>query len=147
MNYDAFNYFDGEGTIVKTRVRNWRNFDPVVDSVPPVLVSDDDPDHTFVPGMVLSMAEILSRHKRGVQLPGNGSFFDEQLPSFDGMDKMDIIDAARANAKTISDFQSGVTAAKAKKAAEKSAADAAEFARLKALEATLGSQKSDNASH
>lgn len=128
-------WVSGDGVVGLPRVRNWRNYIPDVDTAAEPCDSETPPEFATVPNMTLSMQQILERHKRGVMLPSNGAFFDSELPDFGNMDKFDIIDAARANAQAIKDFQDGVEKSKAEKKREKDAAAAAELERLKAFEA------------
>lgn len=123
------NWIDSEGTILKTRVRNWRNWRSDLDSAPETF--NDDGTFSVVPNMVLSMKQVLDRHQRGVMLPSNSAFFDDELPNMSGMDKMDVIDMMRENAQIIDDHQKGLSKAAASKAAAAQAAQAAELQKLR----------------
>lgn len=133
--YTSSRWVDDNDVVGLPRVRNWRNYDPGVDTGAEPCDTETLPEHATVPNMTLSMQQILERHRRGVLLPSNGAFFDEQLPDFGKMNKFDVIDAARANAEFIDQHQKGVKADQEKKKREKEAADAAEIQRLKAFEA------------
>lgn len=131
MKFDDKNYFDSEGTIIRRRIRNWNNFNVKVD-VPDSPVWEES---CTVPDMVLSISQILERHKRGVPVASNASFYDSELPAFERMDKFDIADAARANAELIAQHQAGVENAKKKRKADIDAANAKELEELKAFKA------------
>lgn len=147
MNATSSRWMTDDGVIGLPRVRNWRNYKPDIDTCPESCDSECLPEHATVPNMTLSMQQILERHRRGVMLPSNGAFFDEDIPDFGKMDKFDIIDAARANAQSIKDFQDGVEKSKAQKAAKQADDAAKELARLKSIEDklnSLGSHATDN---
>lgn len=143
-NYTSSRWADSDGIQTTVRVRNWRNYDLTVDSAIEDNWPDGLPEHVTVPGMTLSMQEILNRHKRGVQLPSNHSFFDESLPEFGRMNKFDVADLARENAQFIEDFQKGEFEKKKKKDAQTAAQIAADRAELERLRALSGNQQTDS---
>lgn len=128
---------DDQGQIIKTRVRNHRNYVPAIDND----LEEPSPNNEHVPGMVLSMKEILNRYQRGESLTANGGFYDETLPDFSRMSKTDLIDLARKNQQDIDDYQNATNDAKIKSELAKQAEIAEKLKRLEELEKT---QKTDD---
>lgn len=123
---------DDEGQVIKTRVRNQRNYVPSIDND----LEEPAPNNEHVPNMVLSMREILTRYQRGESLTANGGFYDETLPDFSRMSKTDLIDLARENQQSINKFQSEQQDLKVKSELAKQAEIAEKLKRLEDLEKT-----------
>jgi len=123
---------DDDGTIVKRRVRTQGNYVPAIDNC----FEEPNPQNEHVPGMVLSMREVLNRYQRGESLTANGGFYDEELPDFSRMSKTDLIDLARANQTAINEHQNGINNLKAKNELAKQAELAEKLRRLEELEKT-----------
>jgi len=128
-----------DGVQQKPRIRSWQNFHPEIDGDPETILGKS----MTVPGMTLSMREIVTRFRRGDTLPSFESYFDgdDPIPDVNRMDKIEIIEMLRANNDVIDTIQSELSTKANKAKSEKQAAEQAEFSRLKEFE--KAHQKSD----
>lgn len=124
--------YNAEGEQLKPRIRSWQNFHPQVDGNAETIIGTS----MMVPGMTLSMREIVARFKRGDSLPAHDAHFDSDnpVPDVNRMDKLEIIQMIRQNNQIIEHHQGELNRKASTQKAAAAAAEKAEFARLKAFE-------------